>query len=71
MQRIIATIGCSALLGCGFSSAEVSVGDALTIGVHHSAAGRTSVAVMTAARTCTRALVSVDRDALDARLQRC
>ncbi len=71
MRNVVVMVGCAALLGCGFSSAEVSLGDTLTIGIHHSRAGRTSFEVRTDGGACSAARVSVATDAIDARFERC
>jgi hypothetical protein len=73
MRNLLALVpvACGALLGCGFSSGEVSLGQSLTVDVHHSPAGRTSVTVTTSSRTCTPAMLSVAPDTIDARLDFC
>ena len=62
---------CSLVVGCGFSSAEISVGDSLAIQVQHAPGGTTAVNVTMGAKDCRTASVSLFWDDLAARVAAC
>ena len=62
MRKLVVTVAaCSLIVGCGFSSAEISVGDSLAIHVHHAKQGRTSVnvSVSLGSRDCKTSQMTV------------
>ena len=63
MRRLVTSMtsaGCLVLmLGCGVTSAEVQIGDSVTLGVHHARSGETLVAVVLSGRACGSSAWSV------------
>jgi hypothetical protein len=56
MRRLAASVAVSSLvIGCGFSSAEVRVGDSLKLDVHRATTGKTAVALTVRSREAQEA----------------
>lgn len=72
MRNVVVSLAaCSFIVGCGFSSAEVSVGDSVTVHVHHPKEGRTAVNVSVGSKDCRTSALTVAFADVAARIAAC